>query len=136
MEVKGVVLEGFAWQYLDKFFTGYYLSDSAASEVSKDYRKLVAKISKMGLCKKKRHCVLYAFSFMIILFALSVYGVLCSDNFCVHVLFVLRRKAQYAAEAEEEDENPYIIVYKLRLVLLKNCRGCMKIQSLLKDQWT
>ncbi|KAL4392259.1 hypothetical protein AHAS_Ahas03G0327200 [Arachis hypogaea] len=31
---------GTAWQYLDKFFTGYHLKDFNVSEVSKDYRKL------------------------------------------------------------------------------------------------
>ncbi|KAJ9693065.1 hypothetical protein PVL29_011977 [Vitis rotundifolia] len=31
---------GVAWQYLDKFFTGYYLKDFKVSEVSKDFRKL------------------------------------------------------------------------------------------------
>ncbi|KAL5771455.1 hypothetical protein ACOSP7_015609 [Xanthoceras sorbifolium] len=77
---------GTAWKYLDKFFTGYYLSDSSASsEVSKDYRKLVAEFSKMGLFEKKGHCVLYTFLVMTILFVLSVYGVLCSDSTWVHL---------------------------------------------------
>jgi len=44
---------GTAWQYLDKFFTGYYLRDYSVSEASKDYRKLVSEFSKMGLFEKK-----------------------------------------------------------------------------------
>lgn len=47
--------QGVAWQYLDKFFTGYYLEDYSVSEVSKDYRKLAAEFSKMGLYEKKGH---------------------------------------------------------------------------------
>jgi cytochrome b involved in lipid metabolism len=51
---------GTAWQYLDKFFTGYYLQDYSVSEASKDYRKLVSEFSKMGLFDKKgTHYVLY-----------------------------------------------------------------------------
>ncbi|KAK9208242.1 hypothetical protein WN944_000596 [Citrus x changshan-huyou] len=76
---------GAAWQYLDKFFTGYYLEDYTVSEASKDYRKLLAEFSKMGLFEKKGHCALYTFVFMAMLFAVSIYGVFCSDSTWVHL---------------------------------------------------
>ncbi|KAI4316520.1 hypothetical protein L6164_024499 [Bauhinia variegata] len=76
---------GNAWQYLDKFFTGYYLQDYSVSEVSKDYRKLVSELSKLGLFEKKGHCVFFTLCFMALLFSLSVYGVLCCTSPWVHV---------------------------------------------------
>ncbi|KAL0297214.1 UNVERIFIED_CONTAM: Acyl-lipid (9-3)-desaturase [Sesamum radiatum] len=48
---------GVTWQFLDKFFNGFYLKDYSVSEVSKDYRKLVYEFSKMGLFEKKGHGV-------------------------------------------------------------------------------
>ncbi|KAJ7007760.1 hypothetical protein NC653_006707 [Populus alba x Populus x berolinensis] len=39
---------GTAWQYLDKFFTGYYLKDLKVSETSKDYRRLASEFAKLG----------------------------------------------------------------------------------------
>ncbi|CAA2965496.1 acyl-lipid (9-3)-desaturase-like [Olea europaea subsp. europaea] len=44
---------GTAWQYLDKFFNGFYFEDYSVSDASKDYRKLVYEFSKMGLFDKK-----------------------------------------------------------------------------------
>ncbi|KAL0330700.1 UNVERIFIED_CONTAM: Acyl-lipid (9-3)-desaturase [Sesamum angustifolium] len=44
---------GTAWQFLDKFFSGFYLKDYSVSEVSKDYRKLVYEFSKMAFLRKK-----------------------------------------------------------------------------------
>ncbi|KAK8286480.1 hypothetical protein V6Z12_D08G298400 [Gossypium hirsutum] len=46
---------GIAWQYLDKFFTGYYLEGYLVSDISEDYRKLAVEFSKMGLFDKKGH---------------------------------------------------------------------------------
>ncbi|KAF5450723.1 hypothetical protein F2P56_031051 [Juglans regia] len=43
---------GTAWQYLHKFFFGYYLRDYYISKASKDYKKLVSKFSKMGHLKR------------------------------------------------------------------------------------
>uniref|UniRef100_A0A2P2KMG3 Uncharacterized protein MANES_03G048600 n=1 Tax=Rhizophora mucronata TaxID=61149 RepID=A0A2P2KMG3_RHIMU len=77
---------GTAWQYLDKFFTGYYLRDYSVSEMSRDYRKLAAEFSKMGLFEKKGHGALISLCFMAVLFLASVYGVLCSSSKGVHVL--------------------------------------------------
>lgn len=76
---------GFAWQFLNQFFTGYYLKDYNVSEVSKDYRKLHSEITKMGLFEKKGHGVLFLMSVIVIMFVLSVYGVLFSDSFWVHL---------------------------------------------------
>lgn len=75
-----------AWKYLDKFFTGYYLSDYEVSEVSKDYRKLVAEFTKLGLYQKKGHTVFLTMSLMLILFCFSIYGILCCNGFWIHLL--------------------------------------------------
>ncbi|KAG2666028.1 hypothetical protein I3760_15G036600 [Carya illinoinensis] len=77
---------GTAWQYLDKFFTGYCLRDYSVSEASKDYRKLVSEFSKMGLFEKKGHGVCFTLCLMAILFVASVYGILCSDSTLVHLV--------------------------------------------------
>ncbi|OMP11383.1 hypothetical protein CCACVL1_00554 [Corchorus capsularis] len=74
-----------AWQYLDKFFTGYYLKDYSVSEASKDYRKLVAEFSKMGLFEKKGHVTCISLCFITFLFCISVYGVLCCESVWVHL---------------------------------------------------
>lgn len=76
---------GTAWQYLDKFFTGFYLEDYSVSEVSRDYRKLVSEFKKKGLFEKKGHGVCFSLWFMALLFATGVYGVLCSDSCLIHV---------------------------------------------------
>nr|ADA60231.1 delta-6 desaturase [Ribes nigrum] len=74
-----------AWQYLDKFFTGYYLKDFIVSDVSKDYRKLAYEFTKMGLFEKKGHGVLYSFCLGAFLFAVCVYGLLYSESVFVHL---------------------------------------------------
>jgi len=76
---------GTAWQYLDKFFTGYYLKDYSVSEASKDYRKLVSEFSKMGLFEKKGHTASFTLCAVAMLFAVSVYGILFSDSTLVHL---------------------------------------------------
>lgn len=76
---------GTAWQHLDQFFTGYYLKDFEVSEVSKDYRKLASEFSKLGMFDKKGHTVIYSLLFVTLLFAASVYGVLGSNCFYVHM---------------------------------------------------
>ncbi|CAO2835549.1 unnamed protein product [Amaranthus hypochondriacus] len=76
---------GTTWNMLNKFFNGYYLKDFEVSEMSKDYRKLHNELSKMGLFDRKGHIVIYAFISIFILFTLSVYGVICSDNVFVHL---------------------------------------------------
>ncbi|CAM8973020.1 hypothetical protein QQ045_028987 [Rhodiola kirilowii] len=75
-----------AWQYLDKFFNGYYLKDYTVSEISKDYRKLAFEFAKMGLFEKKGHVTLYTFVAICLLFVASVCGVLCSEKTLVHLL--------------------------------------------------
>lgn len=74
-----------AWKQLDRFFTGYYLSDYRVSEVSKDYRRLVAEFTKLGLYEDKGHCVLFLFSFIVALFSLAVYFITNSDSFWAHL---------------------------------------------------
>ncbi|KAJ0031028.1 hypothetical protein Pint_12967 [Pistacia integerrima] len=76
---------GTAWQYLDNFFTGYYLKDYSVSDASKDYRKLATEFSKMGLFEKNGHVVLYTLCSVAMLFVVSVYGVLCSESTWVHL---------------------------------------------------
>jgi len=77
---------GSAWQYLNKFFTGYYLEDYSVSETSKDYRKLVAEFSKLGFFEKKGHIVFITLVSMVMLLAMSVYGVIWCDSKWVHLL--------------------------------------------------
>ncbi|OAY26867.1 acyl-lipid (9-3)-desaturase [Manihot esculenta] len=77
---------GTVWKYLDKFFTGYYLEDYSVSEVSKDYRKLVAEFSKMGLFEKKGHITFISLCFMAMLLVLIFYGIFCSNSTWVHLL--------------------------------------------------
>ncbi|KAK9273803.1 hypothetical protein L1049_018613 [Liquidambar formosana] len=77
---------GNAWQYLDKFFNGCYLEDYSVSEVSKDYRKLLSEFSKMGLFEKKGHGVFATMCVVVIFFVASVYGVLWSESFWVHLV--------------------------------------------------
>ncbi|CAL5400931.1 unnamed protein product [Camellia sinensis] len=76
---------GSAWQYLDKFFTGYYLRDFEVSEVSKDYRRLASEFSKAGMFDKKEHVVIYSLCFVAMLFVSCICGVLCSNSFWVHM---------------------------------------------------
>ncbi|KAF8380135.1 hypothetical protein HHK36_027617 [Tetracentron sinense] len=76
---------GSAWQYLDKFFAGYYLKDYQVSETSQDYRKLVSEFSKLGLFEKKGHVIFSLFSIMVMLFVVSIYGVLWSESSWVHL---------------------------------------------------
>ncbi|KAL3844241.1 hypothetical protein ACJIZ3_001644 [Penstemon smallii] len=78
--------QGNVWQFLDKFFNGFYLKDYSVSEVSKDYRKLVFEFSKMGLFEKKGHVILVTMCVMAMLFASSVYGVLFCEGFWNHFL--------------------------------------------------
>ncbi|KAL7164571.1 hypothetical protein ACSBR2_040468 [Camellia fascicularis] len=75
-----------AWQYLDKFFNGYFIEDYSVSEVSKDYRMLVSEFSQMGLFEKKGHLALISFCFMALLFSVSVWGVLCCSSIWVHLV--------------------------------------------------
>ncbi|KAK6129493.1 hypothetical protein DH2020_036726 [Rehmannia glutinosa] len=77
---------GSAWQYMGKFFNGFYLKDYSVSEVSKDYRKLVSEFSKMGLYEKKGHTVLILMCLIAVLFAVSVYGVIYCEGFFLHLL--------------------------------------------------
>ncbi|XP_019161947.1 PREDICTED: acyl-lipid (9-3)-desaturase-like [Ipomoea nil] len=77
---------GAVWHHLDRFFNGFYLRDYTVSEVSKDYRRLVSEFSKMGLFEKKGHGVFFSMCLMVVLFAVSVYGVLCSESVWVHLV--------------------------------------------------
>nr|GME15852.1 acyl-lipid (9-3)-desaturase-like [Ipomoea batatas] len=76
---------GSVWHHLDTFFNGFYLRDYTVSEVSKDYRRLVSEFSKMGLFEKKGHGVFISMCFIVMIFAVSVYGVLCIENVWVHL---------------------------------------------------
>ncbi|KAK2645853.1 hypothetical protein Ddye_021048 [Dipteronia dyeriana] len=74
-----------AWLYLDRFFTGYHLTGNSVSQVSSDYRKLVAEFSKMGLFETRGHRMMYTLCFLTTLFVTSVSGVLCSDSTWLHL---------------------------------------------------
>lgn len=74
-----------AWNLLDRFFVGYHLSDYQTSEVSKDYRRLVAEFSKLGLFEEKGHGVFFSFCFMFALFFASVYLVVAATSPLAHL---------------------------------------------------
>ncbi|CAL1380528.1 unnamed protein product [Linum trigynum] len=71
---------GTAWKNLDPLFTGYHLEDYAISDVSKDYRRLAAEFSKLGLFDKKGHVAFSALAVVAALFSLVVYGVSPSSS--------------------------------------------------------
>ncbi|KAJ0971498.1 hypothetical protein J5N97_019457 [Dioscorea zingiberensis] len=75
---------GVAWKQLDRFFIGYY-SDYRVSEVSKDYRKLVAEFTKMGLFEKKGHGIFISVCVMICLLITAVLGVVATSNVWIHL---------------------------------------------------
>ncbi|KAJ6955457.1 delta(8)-fatty-acid desaturase 2-like [Populus alba x Populus x berolinensis] len=76
---------GTAWQYLDKFFTGYYLKDFKVSETSKDYRRLASEFAKLGLFEKKGHITMYALASIALMFCVVLYGVLCCQSVWAHL---------------------------------------------------
>ncbi|KAK9749098.1 hypothetical protein RND81_02G102400 [Saponaria officinalis] len=71
---------------IDKFYTGYLLKNYEVSEISKDYRKLFLEFHKMGLFDKKGHGALIIMLITLIMFCVSVYGVLMSNNLWVHLI--------------------------------------------------
>ncbi|KAI3498255.1 hypothetical protein L1887_34026 [Cichorium endivia] len=77
---------GTAWAHLNNLFTGYHLSDYHVSEVSRDYRKLASEFSKAGMFDKKGHGVIYSLIFVSLLLSATVYGVLYTSSFWVHML--------------------------------------------------
>ncbi|KAK6936756.1 Cytochrome b5-like heme/steroid binding domain [Dillenia turbinata] len=76
---------GTARQYLDNFFTGFYLKDYKVSEVSKDYRKLLSEFSKMGLFEKKGYNFPISIFAIVVMLLVIFYGVLCCDSLWVHL---------------------------------------------------
>ncbi|KAJ6811783.1 delta(8)-fatty-acid desaturase 2-like [Iris pallida] len=74
-----------AWAHLDRFYIGQF-ADYKVSPVSKDYRRLNAEFSKLGLFEKKGHGVLLSLIFVFALFSVSILGVLGSDSPLVHLL--------------------------------------------------
>ncbi|KAJ6972427.1 delta8-sphingolipid desaturase [Populus alba x Populus x berolinensis] len=75
---------GTAWKYLDKLFTGYYLTDFKLSETSKDYRRLASEFAKLGLFEKKGHITMYALTSIVLMFCAVLYGVLCCQSVWAH----------------------------------------------------
>ncbi|KAK9749102.1 hypothetical protein RND81_02G102700 [Saponaria officinalis] len=76
-------------QYLNNFFTGFYLNDYDVSEISKDYRNLLSEFQKMGLFESKGHTMLVTMIFIVTTFLMSFYGVIFSNNIWVHVICAL-----------------------------------------------
>lgn len=76
---------GTAWSHLDNLFTGYHLQDFQVSEVSKDYRRLAAEFSRLGLFDKKGHGVMISLTLVALAFSACVCGVLCSGSTAVHL---------------------------------------------------
>ncbi|KAJ1442807.1 Fatty acid desaturase domain [Sesbania bispinosa] len=74
-----------ARKHLSAFFTGHFLRDYAVSDVSRDYRKLSSELTKMGLFDRKGHGAFILLCFIVVLFCVSVCGVLFSRSSFVHV---------------------------------------------------
>ncbi|CAH9106341.1 unnamed protein product [Cuscuta epithymum] len=74
-----------AWKHLSRHSNGYFLNDHAVSDVSRDYRKLAADFTEMGLFERKGHGVLLSLCFISLIFAASVYGVVCSEVWWAHL---------------------------------------------------
>ncbi|KAJ6812701.1 delta(8)-fatty-acid desaturase 2-like [Iris pallida] len=74
-----------AWAHLDRFYVGQF-ADYRVSPVSKDFRRLNAEFSKLGLFEKKGHGVFLSLIFVLLLFSASVAGVLATDSPLVHLL--------------------------------------------------
>ncbi|GAV69899.1 Cyt-b5 domain-containing protein/FA_desaturase domain-containing protein [Cephalotus follicularis] len=76
---------GTAWQYLDKFFTGYYLKDFKVTDVSKDFRKLATEFSKLGLFEKKGHVTSCSLTSVAFMFLVVLYGILKCESVWAHL---------------------------------------------------
>ncbi|GLU00755.1 hypothetical protein SLE2022_181000 [Rubroshorea leprosula] len=76
---------GTAWQYLDEFFTGYYLKDFSVSDVSRDYRRLVSEFAKSGLFEKKGHIAFCSVFSVSVMFLIVLYGVLRCESVWSHL---------------------------------------------------
>ena len=76
---------GTAWSHLEKFFTGYHLSDFKVSEVSKDYRKLASEFSKLGLFDTKGHVTSCTLASVAVMFLIVLYGVLRCTSVWAHL---------------------------------------------------
>ncbi|GKU88013.1 hypothetical protein SLEP1_g2328 [Rubroshorea leprosula] len=76
---------GTAWQYLDEFFTGYYLKDFSVSDVSRDYRRLVSEFAKSGLFEKKGHIAFWSLFSVSVMFLIVLYGVLRCESVWSHL---------------------------------------------------
>ncbi|XWS32106.1 hypothetical protein CRYUN_Cryun23aG0132400 [Craigia yunnanensis] len=80
---------GTAWQYLDKFFTGYHLKDFKVSEVSKDYRRLASEFAKSGMFEKKGHVAFCSLTSVALMFLVVLYGVLRCDSVWAHLVLAM-----------------------------------------------
>ncbi|XP_057416310.1 delta(8)-fatty-acid desaturase 2-like [Lotus japonicus] len=130
---------GSAWQYLDKFFTGYHLNDFQVSDVSRDYRKLVTEFVKLGLFEKKEHVTLYTLTSVAVMFSIVVYGVLRCTSVWAHLgsamlLGLLWMQSTYVGH----DSGHYEVMSsrgynKLAQVL---CGNCMTGISIAWWKWT
>ncbi|XP_020594962.1 delta(8)-fatty-acid desaturase 1-like, partial [Phalaenopsis equestris] len=74
-----------AWKHLDRFFLGYHLADYNVSDASKDYRRLVAEFTKLGLYEDKGHGVLFSLLFMFVLFFVAVCMIIRTGNIWAHL---------------------------------------------------
>ncbi|KAJ1688481.1 hypothetical protein LUZ63_019871 [Rhynchospora breviuscula] len=72
-----------AWSMLDRFYVAH-LSDYQVSEVSREYRRLVADFSKGGLFHRKGHSASASLLLMAVLLATIVYGVVYTESLPAH----------------------------------------------------
>jgi acyl-lipid Delta6-acetylenase / acyl-lipid (9-3)-desaturase len=73
-----------AWSFLDRYYVAH-LSDYQLSEVSREYRRLVAEFSTAGLFDRKGHNAFVSLLLMAVLLAVIAYGVLNTESAAVHL---------------------------------------------------
>lgn len=74
-----------AWSFLDRFYVAH-LSDYRVSEISREYRRLVAEFSQKGLFNRKGHGACTSLLVMVVLMSMIVYGVVYTESPVVHAV--------------------------------------------------
>ncbi|XP_078168251.1 delta(8)-fatty-acid desaturase-like [Carex rostrata] len=74
-----------AWSFLDRFYVAH-LSDYRVSEISREYRRLVAEFSQKGLFNRKGHGACTSLLVMVVLMSMIVYGVVYMESPVVHAV--------------------------------------------------
>ncbi|MBA0772472.1 hypothetical protein Gotri_007836 [Gossypium trilobum] len=133
-----------AWQYLNKFFTGYRLKDYKVSEVSKDYRNLIHEFTKVGMFENKGHTAVFTLTSVAAMFGFVFYGVLCCNSLWVHLCSAMVLVMAWIQSAYiGHDSGHYIVMSghgwnKLVQLITGNCLtgNCLTGISIAWWKWT